>query len=173
MACHRGEQSDASSERSGAIRGEMLCVFWRWLVDKPAINLWKTSLSSFYSLPFSFRKSQRHQGFKQRRVSFKSISIHWNCCSSTQLEPSMKNSFADLNVIKELQSSHKLTILAQNLPHLGFPSIFNTTVSPEKSQKHCVDVPELHMQRHPNAHPALCSHSAIKWPRHYFWNVGL
>lgn len=34
MACRRGEQSDASSEHSGEIRGEMLCVFRAdWLTN--------------------------------------------------------------------------------------------------------------------------------------------
>lgn len=51
--------------------------------------------------------------------------------------------------------SEKLTILAQNLPHLEFFFIFNTAIFPEKSQKHRADIPELHMWRDPNAHPAL------------------
>ncbi len=41
--------------------------------------------------------------------------------------------------------SQKLTRLAQNLPHFAFLSILSAAMFSEKSQKHCADIPELHM----------------------------
>ena len=166
QASRRGEQTDASSEHAGAIRGEMCRVASRWqtcglhmknFLDLPLLQLSKGTMTP--RLQTMERFIQEVFLFIETLVALHSPNLQWQIPSHTW---------------KWSKDSEPLWEADTNLPHLEFLFILYAAVPPEKSQKHSADIPELHMQRHPNAHPPPpFSPGAITWPRHYHCNVGL
>lgn len=137
--------------------------------DKLAVYTWKTSPLFLF---FRCQKAQWHPRLQTKErfiqevflfietlVALHSSNLQWQIPSHTW---------------KWSKDSEPLWKADTNLPHLEFLFTLHAAAPPEKSQKHGADIPELHVQRHPNAHPPPpVSPGTITWPRHYHCNVGL